>query len=310
MDSTECVIDIIHSYEKLLNLFDKLKPWLINNDQKFGACVFLEKNAIFNQFNYNKAREIAWQYINQIKYLDNQKPKETFILPGLIAASNDTLALIRDINSAKDTFKKNMQILKKIMPRKDNKFLFDEAKYIRNQKITKILSNLHLSRLNLKQTYRHIPVLENNQLSKVTWTWAKTKAITKICIDELINRLKNKKITPAIEQQLQQAYELKRKNPQQHLAIIQNLTSHLRANILFTHCKNNKDTKSRIMTKGSLPIFYASNNNHNLPQFKIPITKKQAQMQMRKTRSDRIIQEPPLFPALRACLYVQNGLYT
>ena len=59
------------------------------------------------------ARQRVYQILNQIEYTNNQAPRNTVQLPGLVGASNETLQLIHYINILKDHFKTTIQCLKK-----------------------------------------------------------------------------------------------------------------------------------------------------------------------------------------------------
>ena len=250
--------------------------------------------------------------ITQIEYHDTQDPKETVIFPGIIGASLSTINQIDQINYSKSKFKEAIQNLKKLKIKNSDPILTKEFNKIldinkldytnkreENTQIT--LKRNGLARLNLKQCYRTIKILPVKPKS-ISWTWANTKAITKITKDEAIAKLQQKGNDYGIQQQIQKVGSL---NNAEQLAIVQNLAPNLRANIVYptNNLKNKIETPDRQMIKGHMPIFYPENNNNELPYFKPPKEKNTLNKRANK-RSDSKLDPEVFLPAIRVHRYL------
>lgn len=255
-------------------------------------------NEARNTKNYAAIRNDALEFINQLEYIDTQEPKEILVGAGIFAASKATIAAINQVNSAKNKFKQAILALKTAKIKiNDQYFLstFEEILNARSQDITTQLRKVGLARLHLKQCYRKIPIL-NHRPKKVTWTWANTKAIKKIDVNTAQQMLEKHRQDQGIQHQLAKLQTL---NPNEPLAIVQELAPHLRANILIKDGIN----ETRFMLKGSLPIFYLDEPSlPTLPEF-IPPEEKKEKNKNRQIRSDVRLDPEPFLPAIRVHRY-------
>src|SRR5581483_10333946 len=96
--------------------------------------------------------------------------------------------------------------------------------------------------------------------NKVSWTWANTRSIKRISIDDAQQMLLKQTHDAGLERQLKLLQGL---DPKEKLAIIQELAPHLRANIVLPSEHENK----RVMVKGPIPIFYLCGDDLTLPEF-------------------------------------------
>lgn len=245
------------------------------------------------------ARQLAFKAISQLEYTEQQASKATLQQPGIVGASKESLRLIEQINNNKDQFKQVMQTLKKT----ENKVIIEQLNTLLDAELNKrnlqhkaILRRTGLARLNLKQCYRHIPVLKNKP-NKVSWTWAHTKAIKKITVEEATQKLLKKADSPGIRHQLKRLAECP---STESLAIIQEVAPHLRANILTVDNNGNKERK---MISAALPIFYPETIDQALPMVSPPGEKHPNSMHRLK-RSDQKIAQEVFIPALRAHRYI------
>lgn len=291
---TEYINNIISSFSNLSDKIEKLQ-FCIKADHKLPCWL---------QDIENNTRTTAYKLIAQLEYYDAQDPKETIVHPGVIGSSRETLIAINEVNLAKDSFKKHMVELKNAKikindPEIITRFeaVFHESLKKRNISASQALRKTGLSRLNLKQCYRHIPTVARKPY-KISWTWANTRAITKITVQKAADLLAAKRQDPGIILQLD---KLRYLSPHKELAIVQELAPHLRANIVFRDPKTLET--ERTMIKGPLPIFYPAEEDSNLPFFVLP-KEKQGKSKDRKMRSDVKIDPDVFLPALRAHKYL------
>ena len=244
------------------------------------------------------ARQRVYQILNQIEYTNDQSPRNTVQLLGLVGASNETLQLIYYINTLKDHFKTTIQHLKKEKNSFSDQVLQHNLQELLNKRHPHSYMTLQrngLSRLHLKQCYRHIPILALKP-EKVSWTWAHTRAIKRITVATAEQALLKKGHLPGITAQLQKLKGLTASEP---LAIVQELAPHVRANI--TTKLQNGELK-RHMLSAALPIFYPENDQGNLPLVSDAGTKPKKNL-FRLTRSDQKLCDEVFLPALRAYRY-------
>jgi len=297
------IIAVLESYKKLRNNLKKLNKLLLN-DQNLPGWIYQN-----DKLSPLKLRQKLFDITNQIEYYDAQDPKETVIYPGIIGASLDTIEQINIINNSKSEFKEAIQNLKKLKIKNTDPVLMAEFNKIFNVvekddknkralNTQKTLKRNGLARLNLKQCYRTIKVLPIKPRS-ISWTWANTKAITKISKSDAILKLQQKGNDYGIMQQIQKVECLKDSDK---LAIVQNLAPNLRANIVYPE-NYDLDIPSRQMIKGHMPIFYPEIPNNELPYYKSPKSKENINFRDNK-RADSKLDTEVFLPAIRAYRYL------
>ncbi len=228
------------------------------------------------------AREKAIALFKQLDFLANQAPREIIVLPGFMGAGSETIALVNDVNLAKDKFKKQVLALK--------------AALLTPTHLTNAMQAMGFARIHLKQCYRKIPILKQAPL-KMSWTWAHTKSIKRITVTKAQEMLLKRGEDAGILMQLQKLGCL----PQnEQLAIVQELAPHLRANIVLSG-----ETATRVMIKGPVPIFFPCDSQTSYPNFKPPL-KKTLRDEKRSIRKDVRLDPTPFLPAIRAHRYT-NG---
>jgi len=251
-------------------------------------------------------REKVFCYLSQMEYLDEQDPREILIGPGIVAASSVTLQAVHDLNLRKQAFKSAMLQLKAAQLAKPEKNALSQAlDDLLNQRpasTARTLKRMGLARLHLKQCYRVIPYfLEKPE--RIAWTWANTRSISRISVEEAERRLLKQGLNDRTTWQRQKLAQLPRDEP---LAIVQDLAPHLRANLVF---RDNQDQIYRKMVKGPLPFFYEVDLENGdretlqvLPRFRVPGDKK-AKDKNRPPRKDVKLEPLPFLPAIRAHRY-------
>ncbi|MDB6096613.1 MAG: replication terminus site-binding family protein [Francisellaceae bacterium] len=287
-------VAVIDTFHILKYAIAHLKEALLIQDKDLPAWFLPPLELDHSNFS---TRELVFQFINQLEYLDTQNPREILVGPGLIAASPETLERVKAVNVAKNNFKAAILKLKKQQIKINDPYLNEQLDSLlekRSTDITKTLRKIGLSRLHLKQCYRSLPNFETRPL-KVSWTWANTRSIKRITREDAIELLVKHNQDIGIQTQLEKVKALPPHTP---LAIVQELAPHLRANLILPH---NNEAK-RLMIKGPVPIFYL-HNGMDLPVFKVPGDKRGKDLS-RPVRSDVKIDPQPFLPALRAHLYL------
>jgi len=237
-----------------------------------------------------KARSIYQDYW----YQDGQDGRETRSCFGLIAASPQQIQLAQDINQSKERFKVQVKELQK-----SHKQQWLELKGTLASRHTGIRDDLHfsgLSRLHLKQTWRHIPVIDRTPC-RVGFNWYNSgRSIQKISVQqahEALLRLDTSSVH--IQTQLNQLGQLNSNTP---LAKVQNLAPTMRANLFY----EDQQFPERQAMNVSLPILFKrcpkqELPSHNEPELVAPLTRKRA------VRSDRTIEDQAFLPSIRVHRY-------
>jgi len=294
---TELCIDVINSFKQLAAALEAVKEHVCILDKNLPAW-FSEPPALMPRRS-GSPRELACELLCQLEYLDGQQPREILVGAGIISASGETIEAIKTLNQVKSEFKNAMLKLKAANISTNHDLLaqnFEELLQHRGAGLATTLSRMGLARIHLKQCYRKIPYFLQRP-NKIAWTWANTRSIKKISVQEAEQLLMNHSRDSGIERQLKL---LQGVDPAEKLAIIQDLAPHLRANIVMP---SGNETK-RIMVKGPVPIFYLQNDNLGLPEFTPPGAKR-GRDKDRVIRKDVKINPEPFLPAIRAHRYLE-----
>lgn len=290
------IIEVLETFQTLQQALAQLHESMCHTDIELPAW-FTPPEGFPLPLNQSD-RESAFALINQLEYLDQQEPREIWMGAGLIATSPPTLTALAAVNSAKDQFKAAMLSLKMAKIPLQDVYLNEQFDALLNKRPNIIRSSLlkmGLARLHLKQCYRRIPYFLERP-TKVSWTWANTRAITRISFQEAEALLLKQASHPAVELQLNKLYTL---NPTEPLARVQNLAPHLRANVVF---EPSKGDQKRLMVKGAVPLFYLSEVPHLLPQIKPPGKKKGRNLN-RPIRRDVKLEPTAFLPTIRVHRY-------
>lgn len=294
---TELCIDVINSFKQLQSSLTTVTEHVCVLDKDLPAW-FNEPPKLMPN-NTGCPRQQACQLLCQLEYLDQQQPREILVGAGIIAASSETIDAIKDLNTAKNKFKSAMLKLKAAKITNDHELLaqnFEQLLQQRDANLAKTLSRMGLARLHLKQCYRKVPYFLQRP-NKIAWTWANTRSIKKISVPEAEQLLLKHHRDAGIERQIKLLQGL---DPNEKLAIIQDLAPHLRANIVMS---TNSGTQ-RLMVKGPVPIFYLESENLGLPEFTPPGAKR-GRDKDRVVRKDVKINPDPFLPAIRAHRYYE-----
>jgi hypothetical protein len=261
----------------------------ILNDEKLLAWVLLTEAELESRVSM---RNKAVRLYSAIWYEDDQDGRETITCPGIIGASPETLAAANACNTAKDAFKMTVLALKALGRLEANLIIADLQH--RQKSVATAMRSIGAARLNLKQAYRHLPILEKRPL-KIGFTWSKNgRVIQRMNRTTVKQLLEQRVVTPQIRLELQLLSEL---HDSETLARIRSICPHLRANIVFSGCN---DVKRRLM-QTPLPILVPLLPGEMLPEF-VPITT-ELQIRPRMRRADIKIEDKPFLPSVRVHRY-------
>lgn len=294
---SEYRLNVLQSFQKLQDSLAALEDAVCQQDAHLP--VWFQPPQNLQLPNQLSDREKAIGLIQQLEYLDHQAPREILVGAGLLAASPRTLEVIHQLNLNKDLFKSSILSLRAAkIPVKDP-YLTENFEKILNKRsvlLNKTLKKMGLSRLHLKQCYRRLPFFKTKPY-KVSWTWANTRAISRISVKEAETLLRKHGQDPGIEWQLAKLQTLGANEP---LAIVQELAPHLRANVLIS--ESDSEYK-RMMVKGPVPLFYPMEDDFSLPIIRPP-GEKRGRNKNRLIRSDVKLEPTPFLPAIRVHRYL------
>ena len=236
----------------------------------------------------------ATSYYQDFWYQNGQDGRETRSCFGLIAANEEQLKQAIMINQHKEVFKQQVKQLQT-----QQKKHWNELKGQLAQRHNQLRESLHfsgLTRLHLKQTWRHIPVIERCP-SRVGFNWYHSgRSIQKYTVEQAQQALLNLDTSSDhIQTQLNLLSKLPGHTP---LAKVQNLAPTMRANLFF----DDNALPARQAMNISLPILFKTSPDqkmpsHNEPDLEPPMERKRA------VRSDRKIEDEPFLPSIRVHRY-------
>jgi len=288
------------AFQDLLNALEKFSLSLESDDNLPGWVDGSHEPLLEFPSNPRKAAVIAFL---QLTFLEGQEPKETIVLPGVLAASRKTIDLAHDVNKEKSKFKNVMTRLKQengqTLEATIKSMLFEEYRkrdYVRKT----VLKSISLSRLSLKQSYRKITILDECP-SRIGWTWANTRGVKVVTVEEARHMLLKYEDDAGIRAQLGKLDTLPN---DEKLAIVQDLAPHLRANLVF---QNNDGSIKRKQVKAALPLLYPWLPEETFPTLPAKgVPEKKGKSERRLQRSDRKIEDEVFLPAIRAHRYARS----
>lgn len=240
-------------------------------------------------------------YYQDIWYQGNQDGRETRSCYGLVAANDTIIELARQVNQDKDSFRALIQQIQK--NDKDSWLACKAQLNMRHQELQDTLYYSGLSRIHLKQIYRHIPILDERPDS-IRFSWYTSgRSIKKISREQAEQKLLN--IGEEKEHIQVQLNKLKSLAHNEVLAQIQNQAPVVRANLVYKKIdgeKNISETIRKAMNV-SLPILIAQQEQELLPSFN-QISEQPPEQRTRQQRSDYKISHQVFLPSLRAHRYL------
>lgn len=283
-------ITLLTSFETMLERLDALCT-AVRQDSELPAWVPRTETELRGNLDM---RLKAIQLYRSLWYEDSQDGRETLTCPGVIGASLATLVAACACNTAKDEFKAAVLALKVIGRAEAGDVMADLHQ--RWETVATAMRRMGVARLNLKQAYRHIPLLERRPL-KIGFTWSKQGRViqrTSVATARLL--LEQRVKTPQIQLELQRLTGISDTEP---LARVRRVCPHLRANIVFSELEGAEVSRRLIQTP--LPILVPLQYGERLPEFVTVASDPPANLRLRRT--DVQIDDEPFLSSIRVYRY-------
>jgi len=231
-------------------------------------------------------------------YEGDQDGRTTRVYIGLIAADAQLIQAAEHANAAKDAFFEAMTAIKEEYPQRLSHIKYELAhRKSRFAYVNEHLRRSGLARLNLKQTWRHLPMLEQ-PASRIRLAWySNGRSIKRTTVQEAERRLSSYDTEAAhIQIQLQALASIPSGEP---LAFVQDQTPVMRANIFYSEPL--PDGRLRRAMNLPLPLFVPSTDGQ-LPSHNQPLPEPK-RSRMRAIRNDLKLDDTPFLPSIRVYRY-------
>jgi len=233
-------IAIIEAYKTLVSTLETLGAHL-RLDAKNGLPAWIQQEED-SSLKASEAIIATYQTITRVKGID---PKESFTRFGLMAASNDTLLCVNEVNQCKADLKEAIKDLKQHDRADLVASAFDEIR--RAPIIREALRAAGLSQLHIKQSTRKIIVLPEMPL-KLSFTVSKGSHM-------VYRYSREKAISYANKRNNEDAMDKLMKLPEDSfVAHYRQRASHVRANIIYTDRTKQPDRPDQV--SAYMPILY------------------------------------------------------
>ncbi|CDH47165.1 hypothetical protein [Candidatus Contendibacter odensensis] len=284
-------IDLLSSFEAVLAQVDKFCA-KARQDTALPAWVSRTEAELTENLDM---RFKAIQVYRALWYENSQDGRETLTCPGIVGASSDTLAAAHACNRAKDDFKTAVLTIKALGQVETKEAMVDLHR--RWEIVAAAMRRMGAARLNLKQAYRHIPLLERCPI-KIGFTWSKQgRVIQRTSVAAARRLLEQRAETPQIRLEMQRLAEI---SADELLARVRSVCPHLRANIVFADSENSGRVSRRLM-QAPLPILVPLQANEQLPDFVAVASEPPASPRLR--RADVRIEDELFLPSIRMHRY-------
>lgn len=243
-----------------------------------------------------------WDVLTDFWYEDGQDGRSTRAYVGLVAASPVMLDAVRHVNRKKDLFHAQVSKLKE--QSSPGLLEMKEALAKRHPAMRNAMERTGLARLNLKQCWRHIPMIDQPAL-KVSFTWyVSGRSIRRITVQDAADQLERLGLDkPHIQIQMQVLASLPTHQP---LAQVQLQAPLMRANVTFPWPEGLEPERGqRPPSKSmniSLPLFVATHGGA-LPSFKAP-SPTPPEGRISSPRKDKKISDEPVLSSIRVHRYL------
>lgn len=276
------IFELHHSFKLLTDHLSELHNKLL----KQKPIHWLPLNA--QEETYSDSLNVLTGLLGDLWYQGNQDGRKTRARHGIVLADNELLEMVKKINQQKDHFRKTVKSTREELSATE---WVEEYGKLGQVNLRDALQHSNLTRVHLRQCYRHIPLLEEHpQTIGFSW-YVSGRSIRKLSVEqaeEALIALGEEK--PHIKLQLQKLNQLP---AYADLAQMQSLAPVVRANIVFESSRKAMNT--------SLPLFIPDTGT-GLPKFnKIELTP--PEVRSRKTRADSKVDPEPFLPSIRVHLY-------
>lgn len=283
-------MDLLASFEAMLAQLDTF-CMAVRQDGALPAWVSRTEMELVENLDM---RLKAIQLYRALWYEDSQDGRETLTCPGIVGVSLETLTAAHVCNAAKDEFKATVLALKGLNRAEMNDAMADLHR--RWETVAVAMRRMGAARLNLKQAYRHIPLLERRPL-KIGFTWSKQgRVIQRTSVAEARRLLEQRVETPQVRLELRRLAEIGGDEP---LARVRGVCPHLRANIVFAELE--RGCVSRRLMQTPLPILVPLRRDERLPEFVAVALEPPLNPRLR--RADVRIEDEPFLPSIRVYRY-------
>lgn len=284
-------LNLLSNFEVMLSRLDDFCAAVRQDDilPVWVACTEAE----LSEKNFNM-RFKAVRIYRALWYEDDQDGRETLTCPGIVGASADTLVAAHACNAAKDSFKAAVLALKGLSHVEAKAVLVDLHR--RWESVAVAMRRMGAARLNLKQAYRHIPLLERRPL-KIGFTWSKQGRVIQRTSRAAARRLLEQRVeTPQVQLDMRRLEQI---GDDELLARVRSVCPHLRANIVFTDPRG-VGVLRRLM-QAPLPILVPLSPGEPLPEFVTVASEPPVGLRLR--RADVRIEDEPFLPSIRVHRY-------
>jgi hypothetical protein len=283
-------VALLGSFEALLAQLDAFST-AVRRDAALPAWVSRTEAEVAGNLDM---RLKAIQIYRALWYQDSQDGRETLTCPGIIGASSDTLAAAHACNAARDAFKTAVLALKVLGRTEAIAAMADLHR--RQDLVASAMRRMGAARLNLKQAYRHVPLLEERPL-KIGFTWSRRGRVIQRTTVAAARRLLEQRVeTPQVLLELKRLAEI---GGDEMLARVRGVCPHLRANIVFADW-GGYGVRRRLM-QTPLPILIPLREGEPLPEF-VPVAP-EPPVNPRLRRADVRIEDEPFLPSIRIHRY-------
>ncbi len=280
---------LLESFEKLLVALDSF--CIAIRQDALPIWVSRTEAELHDELNM---RLKAIQLYRALWYEGSEDGRETLTCPGIVGASPETLIAAQAFNVAKDQFKAAILALKKLGRLEAKTVMADLHR--RQQVVAVAMRRMGAIRLNLKQAYRHIPLLEECPL-KIGFTWSRQgRVIQRTSLDEARLLLEQRVETPQVVLDRQRLANL---GNEEVLARVRSVCPHLRANLVFAG-SDGSGVRRRLM-QTPLPVLVPLQSGQSLPEF-VPVASEPS-ASLRLRRADVRIEDEPFLPSVRIHRY-------
>jgi hypothetical protein len=289
-DSSILRVTLIENFKELLARLDAFCA-LVRRDTAMPVWVSRSEAELLENLDM---RAKAIQLYRALWYEDDQDGRETLTCAGIVGAGSETLQAAHQCNAAKDAFKAAVLALKTLERSEATAALADLHR--RQESVAAAMRRMGAARLNLKQAYRHIPLLDQRPL-KIGFTWSRQGRVIQRTSVAAARRLLEQRIeTPQTLLELQRLADIPE---EEMLARVRSVCPHLRANIVFADSEG-LGVRRRLM-QTPLPVLVPLQPGERLPDF-VPIAPEPLDTP-RLRRTDVRIEDEPFLPSVRIHRY-------
>lgn len=282
--------ELLTRYQQLL---EQLEHFCIRlrQDEALAAWISRAEDEITEGIDM---RAKAIQLYRTLWYEEACDGRETLTCPGIVGASEGTLLAAIECNTAKDHFKSAVLAIR-VLGRVESQAAMTDL-HQRQENLALAMRRMGAARLNLKEAYRHIPLLDRRPL-KIGFTWSKQGRVIQRTSLATARRLLEQRVeTPQI---LLERQRLEQIGEEETLARVRSVCPHLRANLVFANDEG-LGVRRRLM-QAPLPILVPLQPGQPLPEF-VPVAPEPPPVQ-RLRRADVRIEDEPILPSIRLHRY-------